>query len=231
MAKSSERIKARELRQQGISVGEIAKTLNVSKSTVSLWVRDIILSIEQLEKLQQRSLEGRERGQLLGALAQKRKRLELIEKERQNGWRLLSMISDREFFVAGLALYAGEGNKKTRAVRFSNSDPMIIKFMIKWFKKFFDVKNDDFHCFIGINAIHRSREGIVKKYWSEITDIPLNSFWKTSFKKTVSKKIYINFNEHYGTLDVRILHPAPIFYKMLGLIDGLLNSTIDDKKV
>lgn len=52
------RLKARELRKRGVSVKKIAQDLDISKSTASLWVRDIILSIEQLEGLRQSSLEG-----------------------------------------------------------------------------------------------------------------------------------------------------------------------------
>ena len=51
MAKFKERIQARKLRKDGKSVKEIAQSLNVSKGTVSLWVRDIILSVKQLERI------------------------------------------------------------------------------------------------------------------------------------------------------------------------------------
>lgn len=71
MAKFRERIRARKLRTQGLSVKNIATQLKVSKSTASLWVRDIILSLEQLEKLQQRRIKAGEKGRLLGAFKQK----------------------------------------------------------------------------------------------------------------------------------------------------------------
>lgn len=223
MAKPSERIKARELRKQGVSVRQITKLLNVSKSSASLWVRDIILTPEQLEKLSHHEIKGRERGRLLGALKQKQDRIARIKKAEEDGIRELSNLSDREVFIAGLAIYASEGNKKTRGVRLSNSDYKIVKFMINWFTKYLGVRFEDIRCFIGINEIHRDREEIVKSYWSEKTGLPLSSFNKTSFKKTVSKKFYKNFNEHFGTLDIRVLHAAPVYYKIMGLIHGLFN--------
>jgi predicted transcriptional regulator len=44
MTKMDMQTTARILRQQGKSVGAIAQELGVSKSSVSLWVRDIELS-------------------------------------------------------------------------------------------------------------------------------------------------------------------------------------------
>src|SRR4030042_3709542 len=204
MSKSLLHIKARRLRKKGESVKQIAKKLKVAKSTASLWVRDIILTPEQLEVIRKRAIIGSERGRLIGALLQKQARLERIRKEEEAGIKELANLTDREFLIAGLTIYAGEGNKKSREVRISNSDPNIIVFMIDWFKRCFSLTNKDFCCFVGINEVHRHREEIVRNYWFQTTGLPLSCFRKTSFKKSISKKVYENFNEHYGTLDVRI---------------------------
>src|SRR3972149_9572617 len=97
MAKSELKIKAREMRRRGESVREIARRLNVAKSTVSLWGRDLILSVEQLQRLKNNSLKGRELGRLKGAFVQKRRRLEILEKNRKEGIGRLRDLSDREF--------------------------------------------------------------------------------------------------------------------------------------
>lgn len=49
--KKDKQDKARELRVQGNSLSKIAKELGVSKSSVSLWVRDLMLSSELTKKL------------------------------------------------------------------------------------------------------------------------------------------------------------------------------------
>jgi len=49
--KEIKRLKARELRKQGLSMNKIASELSVSKSSVSLWVRDIILTEKQKQCL------------------------------------------------------------------------------------------------------------------------------------------------------------------------------------
>jgi len=48
------REQARVLRFQGMSVRDICLTLGVAKSSISLWVRDIELTQDQVEKLKQK---------------------------------------------------------------------------------------------------------------------------------------------------------------------------------
>jgi len=227
MAKSIQRIKAREMRSRGESVIGISRELNISKSTASLWVRDLILSVEQLERLRGNSIKGAELGRLRSALMQKEKRRVLLESSKQEGIKLLNNLTPREFLIAGLALYWGEG-AKTREVEFCNSDPVLIRFMISWIKKCFKIENSDLSCYVGINELHRSREKLVMGYWSKETKIPLTQFRKTSFKKVKNKKVYANFNEHYGTLSVKVLKPARIYYKIIGEIEGLAVNGLSD---
>jgi transposase len=47
MAKTKEKQKAVILRKRGKSINEIAHTLGVSKSSVSTWCRDVILTESQ----------------------------------------------------------------------------------------------------------------------------------------------------------------------------------------
>jgi orotate phosphoribosyltransferase-like protein len=49
--KTAERARARELRAKGWSIKDIERQLNVSRSSVSLWIRDVVLAPEQLERL------------------------------------------------------------------------------------------------------------------------------------------------------------------------------------
>lgn len=221
MAKHNLRLKARKLREEGASVKEISRTLGVAKSTASIWVRDIILTIEQLEILRNNAIIGAERGRLKSAFLQKEKRLKVISQFQELGIKKLENLTQREFLVAGLSLYWGGGSKKSQQVQFCNSDPRMIKFMIKWLKAFFNVDNEEMRCRLGINETHRSREIKVKEYWVEVTGIPISQFNKTLFKKTVNKKVYSNFQDHYGTLAVSVLKPTRYFYDIIGMIDGL----------
>ncbi len=221
MAKYDLRLKARDLRSKGESVKKIAKELGVAKSTASVWVRDIILTVEQFEKLKQITLKGAELGRLRSALKQKEKRLKLIEDAKKEGIKKLIDLTDREFLIAGLALYWGEGSRKKIEVSFCNSDLEMIRFLILWLNKFFNISKDDLRFCVGINEIHRERENSVKDYWSQMLAVPLNQFNRTSFKKVNNKKIYKNHNDHYGTLRVRVLKSVRLHYNIIGLIEGL----------
>ena len=221
MAKSLLRLEARKLRKKGVSVKKIAQYLKVAKSSASVWTRDIILTVEQLENLRKSSLEGAERGRLKSSLLQKERWTKNMEEFKKIGIANIGKLTDREFLIAGLALYWGEGYKKGRRLQFCNSDPKMIKFLILWLQRCFSIDNLEIRCRVGINYIHNKRENIVKEYWSKTTDIPLVQFTKTSFKKVQNKKIYANFNDHYGTLSVEITQPARFYGKIIGLIEGL----------
>jgi len=65
--KTAEQAEARRLRRLGWSVKEIERHLSVSRSSVSLWVRDVTLTKEQIEELHRRSATSP--GQLAGAAA------------------------------------------------------------------------------------------------------------------------------------------------------------------
>lgn len=224
MAKYELRIKAREMRSKGESVKQIAKKLGVSKGTASWWVRDIILSLEQYETLKKRMIKGGEKGRFLGALVQKNRRLEMMKRLEDVGIEKFKKISDGEFLTAGVALYWGEGSKKKREFYICNSDPDLLMFMVSWLGKFFDVGVDRIHAVVGINEMHRGRDEVVRKYWSEKLGIPLSQFRKTSFKKAKVNKVYDNYNDYYGTLGIRVLKGSEIYYKILGLIAGLARS-------
>lgn len=226
MAKSLLRLEARKLRSRGESVITITHQLGVSKSTASLWVRDIILTIEQQETLKKHSIVGAERGRLLGALKQKNERLKRIKEGKTAAAKLLGRPSNKEFFAAGIALYWAEGNKRMKKVEFCNSDAKMVVFFLDWFQRFFDLTMADFKCYVGINTIHREREKEVKEYWEKITGIPAQQFTKTSFKHSATHKIYDNFNEHYGTLSVKVLKPARILYKIAGLVEALRSTSM-----
>ncbi len=227
MAKSLLRLEARKLRKRGISVRKIAQTVSVAKSTVSEWVRDIILTVEQLEVLRGARLKGGELGRIKGAFIQKQRRTDLIEGLKQSGIEQLSHLTTKECLVAGLALYWGEGNRKSnRGISFCNSDPRMIKFLIRWLIDCFGVGRDEMRCRVGINIIHNRRDEIIKKHWSEVTGIPLEQFRNTSFKKVKNKKVYENFNEHYGTLTIEIAKSMVLYYKILGLIEGLCQGSL-----
>src|SRR5688572_15697996 len=98
--KLAERNQARDLRAQGYKLFEIAEQLGVSKSSVSLWVRDV-------DFVPRDPRYGRWRLDRPPTKAMVRKQEE-IERLLAEGRERIGTLSDRDFFIAGVALYAGE---------------------------------------------------------------------------------------------------------------------------
>jgi len=221
MAKTKEKNEVLKLRRKGKSIIDISKKIDVSKSTVSVWCRDIKLTKEQIENLRQRKIKGGYAGRMKGARMQYERRIKKIKDYEKKGVKEIGKLSDRDLLIAGLALYWGEGSKKTRRVSFSNSDPKIIKFIIKILRKVFKIKKDRLSAYIGINRIHKDRVEEVEDYWSKITGISRNQFTKTTLIKSKNKKRYSNFAVHYGTITIIVKKSSDLYYQIMGLINGL----------
>lgn len=197
--KSKEKNDARELRFQGISIKEIAKKLNVSKGTVSLWVRDIVLNTEQKKEL---SLKGVKKEIIerrrITRLANENKRRQLIIDAAAAE---IDNISKRELWLIGIMLYWAEGGKTQSMVRFSNGDPQMIKIMMAFFRRICKTPEEKFRGHIHIHP-HLNYK-VAESYWSSITKIPLSQFYKTYKKTNVSSKNKRN-TLPFGTMDIYI---------------------------
>jgi predicted transcriptional regulator len=221
MAKSLVKIQARQLRRKGQSIKDIAKRLEVSQSTTSIWCRDIKLSERQTNKLLKSKEKKITAGRLRGAFIQKMKRINAI-KQAEGQARTLKCLDDQEFFIAGLALYLAEGSKTSRVVQFTNSDPRIINFMLRWFKKFYQVTGKDIRCSILINIMQKVREETIKQFWQNRLKISSTSFTKTRYIRSKQRKVYANHNEYLGTFNFRVRKSTKLLYLINALANRLL---------
>ena len=152
-----------ELRKKGFSLSEIAKRLHISKSTISEWVSSIELSASAQKRLADKKIIGQYKSVLLKReLAVKKRKIaqELASKE------ISKIAFSKELLKLCCALlWWCEGNKDTTMVRFTSSDKTLIS---------------KFRALVHIHAYHDDETQ--KKYWSQITKIPLSQF-NASFKK------------------------------------------------
>jgi hypothetical protein len=126
--KVKEQERARALRAQNRTLADIAETLGVSKSSVSIWVRDVPFT----PTLKLRGPHRRPHP----AHEAKLRQIEELDRE---GAARIGTLSDAQFLVAGVALYAGEGSKGDGAVQLANADATIIRFFCAWLRHFFAV--------------------------------------------------------------------------------------------
>ncbi len=66
--KIAEKNKAIELRSKGMSVGKISKELGISKGSISLWVKNVILTKEQKKQLFLNQIKNREKFKAMNRL-------------------------------------------------------------------------------------------------------------------------------------------------------------------
>lgn len=163
--KVHEQCRARELRAQAWTLDEIALELGVSKSSVSLWVRDV----EFVPRPRQRRLRR-------GINALQRRKVDEIERLHQEGLDRIGVLSEREFLVAGAALYAGEGTKRDGHVGFANADPRMIRLFCVWLRHFFDVDESRLRVALYLHEGLDLEESMA--YWSSVTGIAVDQFTK-----------------------------------------------------
>ena len=161
--KVEQQARARELRLEGWSLVDIARELGVSKSSVSLWVRDLGVVIEQ------------RRGSRAGRpTAAQRRKLDEIDALDAAGRDELGILDDQAFLAAGAALYAGEGAKQDGRVLFANSDPDMVRFFCQWLRYFFPLDEKRFRVRVYLH------EGLdldaAETFWSVLTNIPRTQF-------------------------------------------------------
>lgn len=193
----------------------IASTLRVSKSVVSLWVRDIVLTKHQKEKLRAQQISAGHRGRLLGAEWNRNQKVLRIEKAVREAKSKLKTLSRRDLFVLGLGLYWGEGSKASDGtVAVVNSDPYIILLMVRWFHECWRVDKKRLQPRVFISDIHKDREETITRYWVRTLKIPRAQFRRMIFLKK-GKKVYENRNMYYGVLTLRVARGAELRHKIL----------------
>ncbi len=175
--KVKERKRARQLRFQGWPIRKIAKFVKCSKSSVSNWVRDIPLTPEQIERLKSNQDKGRAKAAAHPNSSKQvwqRIRNDIIESAAKE---IPSDCSLKTLKIIGSVLYWAEGYKKGRnMVNFSNSDSIMIRLMMRFFREVCKVPNSKFR---GCVHIHPHLEGKrAMLFWSRQTGIPLNQFHK-----------------------------------------------------
>ena len=198
MSKSKDRREAILLRRQGMSYGEILNKVHVSKSTLSLWLKDIPLTEEQTGRLKDIHKKAVEKYRQTMKL-KRQARLNKYYEEQEKKW---LPLSEKELFIAGLFLYWGEGNKSSRnTVGINNTDPSIVKFALYWMTKSLGAPKEK----IRVHT-HLYQDMDIKselKFWSNELGLSTSQFIKPYIKK--SKKSDIDQKGFgHGTCGVNI---------------------------
>lgn len=209
------RDKASILRRQGVSMGEIAKRLGVAKSSVSYWVRDIELTESEIKKLK---LNSHSR---IAIERRRTSRMKRHASERQEitiqAYKEAKLFVNNPLWCVAVSLYWGEGGKTQRTIRIANSDPAVIKIMVKFFREFCQAPAEKFRGHVHAFA-HTDKVQTVD-YWSKVSGIPKTQFFKTYVKNSSASKQKRDTLPN-GTCQIYV-HDSILFIKMMAWIEFL----------
>lgn len=222
MSKENLKKKAIQLRKAGNSYSEILREISVARSTLSLWLRSVNLSKRQKQNLTLKKLQAAWRG----GEVKKRKRIENSKKVIEQAKMEIGKITDRDAWLAGIMLYWAEGSKQKEtnisvAVRFSNSDPMMLCFFIMWLKKYLKVLDNEIVFEMYIHENHKEKKNDFINYWSKILNYPVSKFDRVYYKKHNLKTKRKNIGDKYhGQLVIIVRKSTNLNRKITGWIEG-----------
>ncbi|MDD3087568.1 MAG: hypothetical protein PHP89_03290 [Candidatus Omnitrophica bacterium] len=227
--KLGEKDKSRELRLQGYSMKQIAGLLGVSKGSVSNWVRDIPLPLEAAINIDNQYLIGREKARVtrLNNITSRNNEIFRICKEE------IVPFSIRDLWMAGLMIYAGEGNKSSvvsnQHVEVANSDPNILRIFIKFLVEICLISKGN----IIIRLILYKDINIEEayRYWSAELNIPRAQFRKEFIKPSYKDSPYRHLRRScYGTAHV-CLYDIKIYRRIMGWLKAVYENLILDELI
>ncbi|WP_330458287.1 hypothetical protein OIB37_16105 [Streptomyces sp. NBC_00820] len=221
-AKDDLREKARELRLQGRTYDQIQVALGCSKSSISLWVRDLPKP-ERRDPAEQAKLAAQKRWEHELAVREERRQCTKASAAREIGH-----ASDRDLFIAGVALYWSEGTKdkphaRRERVVFVNSDATMIRLFLAWLE-LLGVERERI-CYRVM--IHESADvTAAEHYWADVVRSDLSSFGKTTLKHHNPKTVRKNTGDGYrGCLVVTVRQSAELYQRIEGWWSGIVAGT------
>ena len=76
-------------------------------------------------------------------------------------------------------LYWAEGAKGRNQLRFSNSDPAMVRFFVDFLRAYFDLQPKDIRITCHLYADHLERQVEVERFWLSMLDLPQASLCKS----------------------------------------------------
>jgi transcriptional regulator with XRE-family HTH domain len=212
--KPAEREQARRLRaDEGRSIKEIAKLLDVSPSSVSRWTADIVLSPSFLEALRERNpaITGH-RGRALAHSAARRA-ARVAEQERG---RELACNPTR-LHLAGCMLYWSEGSKDRNSVNLTNSDPDLLALFVRFLRECYAVPPQRIALTVNCHLNNGLELGEIEQWWLDRLGLPASSLRKATVNTASSASRWHRNVLVYGTARVAV-HSTSIVQSIYGAI-------------
>jgi transposase len=217
-AKDDLHARARELRAEGRTYNEIAAALGVSKSSISLWVRDLPcpgrLTYGESRRRNAEALTAYWNTKRLERAASRAATVATAASE-------IGALKDREVLIAGAIAYWCEGTKNKDApskdrVVFINSDPRLILFYLR----FLTVAGVSPDRLIARVSIHESADvDRAQQFWLALTGLDPEQFRRPTLKRHNPKTVRKNSGDSYhGCLTITVRRSAELYRQIEGWV-------------
>ncbi|MFG2722342.1 hypothetical protein ACGFW5_29240 [Streptomyces sp. NPDC048416] len=218
-AKDDLRARARELRTQGMTYDQIQVELGCSKSSISLWVRDLPKPGPRYTDEERRGLMNDGLARLRAAQDNERLATKAAARDR------VGKLSDRELFLVGVGLYWAEGAKdktyrRSGCLQFINSDPDVIKVYLDWLD-LLGVTRERMHFRV---SIHESADVFeAERFWARLAGVDASAFKRATLKRHNPRTKRKNVAETYrGCLVIYVTKSADLYRRMEGTWYGIV---------
>ncbi|MEA3511715.1 MAG: hypothetical protein U9R51_09795, partial [Actinomycetota bacterium] len=190
---------------------EIRDLIPVPKGTLSNWCREIRLSEEQVKAIRERSGPTSRAGIPVDTQHQRRSELVTIRADARS---FAKRHLNDAFFVAGTALYWGEGAKTRNSCSLTNADPAVLRAFVSWARTYLDPHAS----FVLSLHLHEDNdERAAREYWQTQTGLTDAPFTKTYIKPRGSghRKNHLP----HGICRVRMRNPSDPWNRVMVWID------------
>jgi transcriptional regulator with XRE-family HTH domain len=218
-AKDDLREKARELRLQGWTYDQIQVELGCSKSSISLWVRDLPKPERKRTSEEASAIARRGWEATMHLRDEERRRTKDAAKQ------AVGALSPRELFLLGVGLYWAEGSKdkpydRRESVCFVNSDPGMIRVFLAWLD-LLGVERESIRFTV---MIHETADiPGAEQYWAELVGADRSAFYKTTLKRHNPKTVRKNTGDSYrGCLAIKVRKSADLYRRIEGSWYGIV---------
>jgi hypothetical protein len=198
--------------------------VGVSKSTLSLWLRDVELPDDEKEAREaRRKAVGAARS--ISARSARQRRVRLIH---DSAAAEIGTLTSRELFLVGVTLYAAEGSKAkpwspSCRVHFTNSEASLVAVYLRWLR-LLGVTDEDLVCNV---MIHESADALAAEaWWRAGLELDRVRFLKPTIKRAKPVTVRKNVGaDYHGCLRVTVRKSTHLNRVIagwwLGIADGV----------
>lgn len=185
----SRKEQAIKLRLLGQSYRAISDQLNVARSTLNGWLKDIKLTPNQQQQLLTQWRNGLRRGRIQATKSHIMIKQNKILTSHIDAKKFLSSMNlskpELELFLAGL--YLGDGFKIDNRLGLGNANPDIVLLFLSLLRKLYHIEETRLRA--AIFGRHDQNPDSLIKYWSNLLDISPNQFHKTQLDHRTKNKV------------------------------------------